>query len=139
VKSNAHCPFIAVLALLGALLSVSSVLAADFSVDFGVETDAGKDAGSLTCQFDETCSAKIESLELRVSILVFRSEPDRVHVSLYGGDLRCCYFDGAADEKIIDPHQPLSRVSFFKGTRARGGLFIQNERMGTLYLRFDSR
>jgi hypothetical protein len=85
------------------------------------------------------CSAKIESLGLIVSIHVFRNEPERASVSLYGGDLGCCYFDGAAGEKIIDPRKPLSRVPFFKGARARGGLFIQNERVGTLYLRFDYR
>jgi hypothetical protein len=28
-------------------------------------------------------------------------------------------------------------VPFFKGARAKGGLFIQNERVGTLYLRFQ--
>jgi hypothetical protein len=30
-------------------------------------------------------------------------------------------------------------VPFFKGASARGGLFIQNERIGTLYLRFHFR
>jgi hypothetical protein len=58
---------------------------------------------------------------------------------LYGDDLSCCYFDNAADRKIIDPHKPVSQVVLFKGGRARGGLFIQNERVGTLYLRFDYR
>jgi len=115
------------------------VLAADYSVDFGVETDAGKDAGSLTCLFDEICDAKLESLGLIVSLIVFRSNPERASVHLRGGDLSCCYFDGAADSIAIDPRKPLSRVPFFKGARARGALFIENERVGTLYLRFDYR
>ena len=140
MRSNARSLITALLALVsGILLSGSSVLAADYSVDFGVETEANKDAGSLMCLFDQTCSAKIEALGLRVSIDVFRSNPERAHVHLYGGDLGCCYFDGAADSIIIDARKPLSRVPFFKGARARGGLYIKNERVGTLYLRFDSR
>ena len=139
MRSNARSPITAILALLGTLLSGGSVLAADYSVDFGVETDAGKDAGSLMCVFDQTCSAKMEALGLRISIDVFGSNPQRAHVNLYGGDLSCCYFDGAADSIVIDPRKPLSRVPFFKGARARGGLYIENERVGTLYLRFDYR
>lgn len=139
MRSNARGLITAILALLGAFLSGGSVLAADYSVDFGVETDAGRDAGTLTCLFGQICAAKVELLGLRVSVMVFRSEPERASVSLYGSDLSCCYFDGAADEKIIDPRKPLSRVAFFKGARARGGLYIENERVGTLYLKFDYR
>jgi hypothetical protein len=139
VRSNARSPITAILALLGTLLSGGSVLAADYSVDFGVETAVGKDAGTLTCLFGQICDAKIESLGLRVSVHVFRSEPERASVRLYGGDPSCCYFDGTADKKIIDPRKPVSRVAFFKGARAKGGLFIQNERVGTLYLKFDYR
>jgi len=94
---------------------------------------------TLTCQFDKICSAKIEPLGLNVGIMVFRREPERASVSLYGDDLSCCYFDSAADKKIIDPRKPVSGVPIFKGTRATRGLFIQNERVGTLYLRFDYR
>src|SRR5258708_29012263 len=117
MRSNARSPITAVLALLGILLSGCSALAEDYSVDFGVETDAGKDAGTLTCLFGETCDAKLELLGLRVSIYVFRSEPGRASVYLYGGDLSCCYFAYAADSIHIDTREPLSRVPFFKGAR----------------------
>ena len=136
MTSNARILITAILLLLGTLLSGSSVLAADYSVDFGVETDTGKDAGTLTCLFDQICDEKVESLGLRVSIDVLRGYPERAHVRLYGDDLSCCYFAYAADKIIVDPRKPLSRVTFFKGAQARGGLFIENERMGTLYLKF---
>jgi hypothetical protein len=58
-----------------------------------------------------------------------------VHVN--GSDLSCCYFVGAADSLDVDTHQPLSRVVFSQGARARGALFIQNQPMGTLFLRFS--
>jgi hypothetical protein len=139
LRGNARSLIIAILALVGTLLSNNSVLAADYSVDFGAETDAGRDAGSLMCRVGETCSADMESLGLYITFLVFRSEPERVTVHLYGRGPGCCYFAGAADSVHVDPRKPLSRMSFYRGARARGALLIENERVGTLYLRFHSR
>jgi hypothetical protein len=139
VKSNARSLITAILALLCVLASGSSAPAANYSVDFGAETGAGKDAGSLVCLVGRTCTAEMESLGLRITFLVFRSEPERVTVHLYGRDLSCCYFTGAADSIDIDPRKPLSGMSFYRGGRATGGLFIENERVGTLYIRFNSR
>jgi hypothetical protein len=121
VRGNARSLMIPILVLLGTLLSCPSLLAADYSVDFGVETDAGKDAGSLTCLFGQICDAKVKSLRLRVSIDVLRSEPGRASIRLYGGDLSCCYFAYAADSIAIDTGKSLSRVPFFRGAGARGG------------------
>jgi hypothetical protein len=115
------------------------VLAEDYSVDYGVESDAGRDAGTLMCTFDQICSAKMESLGLNVSFDSFRREPDQVIVSMYGNEVGCCFFAGAADSIKIDTRQALSRVPFYKGVKARGALLIENELVGTLYLRFHSR
>jgi hypothetical protein len=140
VRSNVRDPIVAILALLGTFLSGSSARAEDYSVEFGVDSDTGRDAGTLTCQFDETCAAKMESLGLHVSFYLSRRDSDRVSVHLEDyNNISCCFFAGAADSIRIDPHQALSRVSFFKGVRARGALLIENERVGTLYLRFHSR
>jgi hypothetical protein len=74
----------------------------------------------------------IERKRLRISQ---RGRSRSVH--LYGRRyLRLFYFDYAADSVAIDTRKPVSRVPFFKGERARGGLHIENERVGTLYLRF---
>ena len=140
MRGNIRNPIVAILALLGTLLSGSPVLAEEYSVDYGVESDAGRDAGTLTCRFDQICSAKMESLGLNVSFYLSRHDPDRVSVHLYSYNvIGCCFFAGAADAIRIEPHQALSRVSFYKGVRARGALLIENERVGTLYLRFHSR
>src|SRR6266705_3918481 len=114
-RSSARSSVFAILAL-GTLLSDSSALADDYSLDFGVKTDAGKDAGTLSCRFGEICAATLELLRLRVSIDVFRGESERASVRLDGDDLSCCYFDGAADSIAIDSRLPLSRVPLFKGT-----------------------
>jgi hypothetical protein len=91
MKINARRPIIATLTLLVTVLWGSPASADDYSVDFGVETDAGKDAGTLACRFGEMCDAKMESLGLRVAIHVFRHEPERATVYLDGGDLSCSF------------------------------------------------
>ena len=130
VRSYARRPATAILALPGILFLANLALAAGFSVDFGADTNRGRDAGTLDCRFGQVCHAKMESLGLTVSLDIFRSDHSRAHVCLYGGDLSCCYFVDAADSIIIDPHKPLFRVPFFNGARARGGLFLQNETAG---------
>jgi hypothetical protein len=126
------------LALFGSLVSGTSVSAADYSVDFGVDSEAGRDAGSLTCRFDQTCEARLDSLGLKIRISVPRNNIDYAHVRLGGDDLTCCFFSGGDDKVIVERRRPVSRMPFFKGSRARGGLFIENKRAGTLYLRFFS-
>jgi hypothetical protein len=139
VRNNARTLIVSILALVGTFLSDSSALADDYSVDFGIESDAGKDAGSIGCVLEQACGAEIESLGLRVTFHAFRREPGRAIVSLYSGDPGCCYFSGGAGSITIDPRTPLSRIPLFKGARARGGLYIENQRVGILYLRFHSR
>ncbi|WFU35640.1 hypothetical protein QA635_15025 [Bradyrhizobium brasilense] len=113
--------------------------AADYSVDVGVETKAGKDAGSLGCVYEETCGLNMPSLGLRVTLLSLRTDPSRVTIYVSRHDLSCCYFESAADSLHVDRRKSTFRVPIFTGARAKGGLFIQNERVGTLYLRFDTR
>lgn len=126
----------AILVVLATLLSSSSALAADYDVEVGAETGAGKDAGVLRCVFDRLCAVPLPALGLKASIYVSRKEPGLADVSVYGDDPSCCYFTDASDSIDVDSVKPVSRVPFFRGARARGGLFVQNERAGTLFLRF---
>lgn len=53
MRINARSQVVAILAVLTTLLLGSSALAEDHGVDFGVKTDAGKDAGSLMCRLNK--------------------------------------------------------------------------------------
>src|SRR5690349_18098792 len=89
-------------ALATALLS-STVRAADYSVDFGVDTvDAGKDAGSLTCQLKQVCSAKMEPLGLRLSVHLLWKDSGQAVIRLKNSDLNCCFFAGGGESITID-------------------------------------
>jgi hypothetical protein len=137
VRSNDRSQ-ITVSALLSTFLLGSSALAVDYSVDYGVDTvSAGKDAGSLTCQLKRACNAKIESLGLNVSVSIDSKKSREVVVKLENDDLTCCYFSGGGRSATVNAHEKLSRLPFFKGAAPRGGLFIENEQAGILYLRFD--
>jgi hypothetical protein len=126
-----------VLASLGSLLPPSFALAEDFSVDFGADTDRGRDAGTLHCRFDRTCDAKMESLGLTVRVHISRGNAASADIRMLSENPDCCYFADARSTGVIDTRTPLSRVPIFKGEGARGGLFIQNERLGVLYLKFQ--
>ena len=124
-------------ALACTLLSSNTTRAADYSVDFGVDTvKAGKDGGTVACQLRQTCKIKIESLELNISFYLSWKKSGEAVVKLEKDDLACCYFSGGGRSAIVNAHTKLSRLPFFKGTAPRGGLFIQNEQAGILYLRF---
>ena len=125
--------------ILGTLLFGTPVSAADYGVDFGVDSEAGRDAGSITCLFDQICRGKMESLGLSIRVSVHRDDVELARIQLSGNDQGCCYFRGAADTLFVDRRKPLSRVPFFRGSRPRGGLFVENERAGILYLRFFPR
>jgi hypothetical protein len=117
-------------------LSADVALAQNYSVDFGVDTERGKDAGTLDCRFGQACQAKMESLGFSVRVEISRY-PAFADVSMEGDDLSCCYFASGKSKIGIDARKPLSRVPIFKGRGPKGGLFVQNERMGFLYLRFQ--
>jgi hypothetical protein len=125
--------------LLVTFLSSGAALAEDYSVDFGADTQAGKDAGTLQCRLGQECYAKMPSLGLTISLDISRVDPTKARVRLYGDDVGCCYFAYARNTITVYPHEPLSPIPLFKGARARGNLFIENERAGTLYLRFHFR
>jgi hypothetical protein len=138
MRNSVLCLTTMIFALAGVLTPSTASRADDYDVAFGVETKLGQDFGSVTCPFNEICSARMDSLGLRVTIHRFRDEPRRASVRLDGRDITCCYFAGAADSITVDPQKPLSRVPFFSGQPARGYLLPQNEYAGTLYLKFRS-
>jgi len=129
-------PLSAVLAILATLVLSGSAHAADYEVEYGAQTDSGKNAGVVRCDFYKVCGASLAALGLKAHIYLSRHQPGRAKVSLYGDDPSCCYFAAARDEVTVDSIEPVSRVPFFKGAGARGSLFIENERAGTLFLRF---
>lgn len=130
----------AIFFVLTILASNSSAWGADYSADIGIDTTtAGRDAGTLECRFDEACRQKFEPFKLRVEVRVSSRYRNSVNIRMDSEQPGCCYFETAAPSIVIDLRDELSPLPIFRGARARGALFIQNERVGTLHLRFLKR
>ena len=128
-----------VLLLLAVLTPGSSVFAGDYSVELGVDSRAGRDAGTVECVLDDICSMRLEPFGLRITVYVPSRERDTASVSMYGDEADCCYFDGAVPSIVIVPGGKLSRLPIYRGRQAKGAFFIQNEHVGILYLRIHRR
>jgi|SRR5579871_5999648 len=140
-----HIPWLVTLSLFFfcLLASTSQSWADDYDVDFGVEARGAENVGSVSCRLDQACSATIEALALRLRIDVLpydpRSTQRSAQIHLSGSDPSCCYFAGAADSKTIDMGERIAKVPFYRGRPARRLLLIQNEYVGTLYIRIRHR
>ncbi len=75
MRNSVLCLTTMIFALAGVLTPSTASRADDYDVAFGVETKLGQDFGSVTCSFNEVCSARMDSLGLRVTILVFQNDP----------------------------------------------------------------
>jgi hypothetical protein len=136
MRMRARTQFIVLLAVAGALLSGGAVHATDYSVEVGADTHLGKDASSLACRFDRTCHGELRALGLQVD-LDFRQPTSVIaRLRLYSRNPGCCYFEYGLDEITIDPREPLHQVPIFKGMKARGSMIVENERVGSLHLKF---
>ena len=122
----------------GLMLSIGSARAVDYSIDFAIKTDAGEEVGHILCSYDKPCSGSTKSLGLSFYIEIFRDAIERASLDLHGPDIDCCFFEGAARSISVDSSKPMSRVRFYRGVHARGGLFIQNKYAGVMYLVFNS-
>jgi hypothetical protein len=131
-----HILFASMFAVTAIPTSANSLFAADYSVELGIDSRTGKDAGTVECVLDVLCTMQLQPFGLRVSVYVPSRVRDTASVSMYGDEADCCYFDGAAPSIVIVPGGKLSRLPIFRGRRAKGAFFIQNEHVGILYLRF---
>lgn len=81
MRSTASICFKAIFAAFAISLPVSAVLADDYRVEVGAATQAGKDAGALSCAFDKMCAARLNALKLRVRVYLPRGEPGQASLS----------------------------------------------------------
>jgi hypothetical protein len=119
------------------LLSNGKGAAADYVVNYALDVDGKTDAGKKeTCEYVRPCEIISESSGIRV-VMNF-TYPD--HLSVYThvyGRLGCCYFRDGADSISLDPKLPLHHLQIFEGRARRQNEFVQNRKIGVLYLSFS--
>jgi hypothetical protein len=127
-------------AILAMLLTSSAALAQDYTVNFAINMRDHQDTGSAECRFGNRCAVRVDSLRLKFQVMIYRSSSDLAHVTL-DGDSSCCLFEGAVSALTVDPRAPLKRHRLFVGQEAgdKSLVYIQNEHVGDLYLKFQFR
>lgn len=128
--------FVIALAVASSLLSCSAAQAADYAVKIGADTRSGQDASSLICWFDHTCHGELKELGLQVDIDLSRAMSRIARLRLHSRSPDCCTFEHGRREIALDLRASLRREPIFKGEQARGGTIVENERVGSLYLKF---
>jgi hypothetical protein len=121
--------------IVSALMS-GAARAADCTVKIGADTQSGRDVSSLICWFDHTCHGELKELGLQVDIDLSRAMTRIARLHVRTRSPGCCTFEHGRNETAIDLRGVLHREPIFKGPEARGGMIVENERVGSLYLKF---
>lgn len=119
------------------LLSGDAARAADYAVKIGADTRSGQETSSMLCWFDHRCHGELKELGLQVDVDVRRSLRRIARLRLRGNSRGCCTFENGRDETAIDLRRViLHKEPLYKGKNTKGGIVIENERVGSLYMKF---
>lgn len=136
MRARAQTQFILALAAVGPLLSGGAAHAAGYVVAIGADTWSGKDTSLSVCRFDHICHGELKELGLQVDIDLRRAMSRIARLRLHSRSRGCCTFEYGRDETAIDLRVALRQEPIFKGAKARGGMIVENKRVGSLYLKF---
>lgn len=124
-------------ALWASLLCNSKAAAADYVVNYALEVDGKTDTGKKeTCEYARPCEIVSESAGVRVVMNFTYPDHRSVYTQVYGR-LGCCYFRDGVDSISLDPKLPLHHLQIFEGQVRRQNEFVQNRKVGVLYLNFS--
>ena len=120
------------------LLSSTGASAGDYSVTYAIDANGKNDAGKIeTCDYDKPCDIEPPGLGLRISLSF--THPDHHGVELYvDGPPGCCYSYDAIRTFYLEIKPGLLRVPIYQGRARRENEFVQNKRLGVLYLEFSN-
>jgi hypothetical protein len=136
VNSRIKSLKLAIAVILATFFVSRLALAESYIVDFAVEVGDRQDGGSVECQFDRLCTVTAEKLRLNFDVSVSRDDPDRALLNV-DGDSGCCLLEGAVRTLAVETDQPRLRLRLFVGQPAKGLEFIENQYIGSLYLKFQ--
>jgi hypothetical protein len=126
-----------ILAALLFLYTTAGVSAGDYTVAYAVEVGDQKDMGKIaTCEYAKPC--EIGSLGLSILLDFIYPSHSNLYLSVrrIRGDSACCFFADGKESLSMDPHQLFRSMSRLEGHARRGNEFIENSKLGTLYLGF---
>lgn len=123
---------------IGALTMTDTAFAADYSVAYALEADGKTETGKIeSCHSVGSCRIKFHAIDATAELSYFAhpTDSDKIVLSMWG-DSACCYFGDGNDTISLDPTKQLHAVAIYAGHARRRNEFIQNQRLGVLYLSF---
>jgi hypothetical protein len=128
----------ALAAVVAILLTSSNALGQGYIVNFAIDMHDRRETGAVECRVGSRCTVHLDSLRLRLQVVIYLGRLDRAHVTL-DGDSGCCLFEGATSTLSLVPDEPLGRHRLFVGQEAsdKSLVYIQNQHVGDLYLKFQ--
>jgi hypothetical protein len=128
-----------ILAALLFLCMTENVSAGDYTVAYALEVGDQKDAGkTATCEYAKPCEIVSQDLGLHILLDFVYPSHSNLYVSVrrIRGGRACCFFADGEQSFSMDPHQSFRGMSIFEGHARRRNEFIENSKLGTLYLGF---
>ena len=121
--------------MLWVVIFITPACAADYKIDYAIKSDHGEEVGIVgDCEFNRICVVETKNLNYRLSVEVFKRNTQLAYVHLNRG-VDCCFFSGAVTGLSLQVgRNNLESIPFFKGRPAKGAEFIQNKKVGELYL-----
>jgi hypothetical protein len=116
----------------------ANAFAGDYTVAYAIEVDGQFETGKVDrCEYTKQCV--IESKDgLKISTYFIYPENRTVSVTVYGR-AGCCYFSDGRDSAFYDSHERIPSMAIFEGHARRRNEFVQNYRLGTLYLKISTQ
>jgi hypothetical protein len=113
----------------------ANAFAGDYTVAYALEIGGKTETGKVdNCQYTKQC--EIASKDFGLSIFTYFIYPENrdVYVTVEGKK-GCCYFNDGNESISLDSRRPIPGMAIFEGHARRKNEFVQNNRLGTLYLK----
>jgi hypothetical protein len=113
----------------------ANAFAGDYTIAYALDLGGQIETGKVDrCEYITPCVIDSSSSGLKISIYFNPLESRTMSVSV-DGKPGCCYFTDGRDSRSFDTREPLPSMAIFEGHARRGNEFVQNNRLGTLYLK----
>jgi hypothetical protein len=113
----------------------ANAFAGDYTVAYALDIGGKIETGKIdNCEYAKQCVIASKDFGLSVTTYFIYPEDREVSVTVYGKP-GCCYFTDGKESRSFDSRQPIPSMAIFEGHARRRNEFVQNYRLGTLYLR----
>jgi len=111
--------------------------AGDYKVTYAIDVEGRTDAGTIeTCVYKDICHITSASLNLTISLGFVYPEYRFVYADV-SSRWGCCYFSGGDPSIGLDPTPSVQHIPIFVGRMRAAHEFVQNAKVGVLYLAFS--